>query len=587
LNGSVEEGTRNFNRLKQASARTPFQLNDLAQAQNMLQGFGLAADEAFESLMMIGDIAAITGGDIQGIGIAFGQAAAEGRLMTRDIRQLINQGVPAIQLLADTMGVAESSVLDLASEGQISFQILQKAFREATSEGGMFADGMEQQSKTLAGIWSTLKDNVSIALGELGQSISDAFNLKDVANNLINRIQQITELFTSLDAEVRAKILKIVAAIGLIGPALTAAGVAISAMGIAIGALTSPITLTVAAIGALGAAVLYFRDNWDAVTERISDITWWRNAVIDMIQFFIENNPFSYLIDGFNAVLEYFGRAPIGNIFDSASESLEGLKGETKEYETQFKTLGETVKSVFSEFTGIDFDNMFGGGDGGETESAFSGFTQSINTAKTAVKGASSVFTTEMGKIREQTNFTTQNVETNAQRWPKAIREAMQRIQEVTSQIAMVIRDGMINLAQDFAFAIGRMAVAGGGLGNVFKVVLSGLADMAIQIGKIILKSGLAIEALQKSLLAFTGIGAIAAGAALIAIGAAAKGALSSMGSGGSRGVGSSGGFQRTVRSQQQSGTVEFVLKGDRLVGVLQNTSKNSGRVGRRVELQI
>lgn len=171
LNGSIEEGARNFERLKKFSAKTPFQLNDLASAQNMLQGFGLSADNAFNSLSMIGDISAVTGGSINGIGIAFGQAAAEGRLMTRDIRQLINQGVPAINLLADTMGVAKSEVLELASEGKISFEILQQTFKDATSEGGLFADGMEKQSKTLSGVWSTFKDNVSIALAEVGVSI--------------------------------------------------------------------------------------------------------------------------------------------------------------------------------------------------------------------------------------------------------------------------------------------------------------------------------------------------------------------------------------------------------------------------------
>ena len=56
LNGSIEEGARNFERLKKFSAKTPFQLNDLASAQNMLQGLGLSADNAFNSLSMIGDI---------------------------------------------------------------------------------------------------------------------------------------------------------------------------------------------------------------------------------------------------------------------------------------------------------------------------------------------------------------------------------------------------------------------------------------------------------------------------------------------------------------------------------------------------
>lgn len=217
LNGSAEEGARNFERLKEFSARTPFQLKDLASAQNMLQGFGQSADDAFESVSMIGDIAAVTGADINGIGIAFGQAAAEGKLMTRDIRQLINQGVPAIKLLANTMGVAQSEIFDLASQGEISFDILQKAFRQATSEGGMFADGMEKQSKTIAGLFSTLRDNVSIALGDIGTEISETINLEAVLKI------------------VTAAVKGFVGVLGNMHPALVAAGIAFTGLVVAAG----------------------------------------------------------------------------------------------------------------------------------------------------------------------------------------------------------------------------------------------------------------------------------------------------------------------------------------------------------------
>ena len=192
LNGSVSEGARNFERLQRFSARTPFQLEDLASAQNMLQGFGLAADDAFHSLQMIGDVAAITGGSIDGIGIAFGQAAAEGKLMTRDIRQFINQGVPMVRLLAETMGVAQSEIFDLASQGQISFEILNKAFQEATSEGGMFANGMERQADTVAGVFSTLKDNISLATGEIGNIITEVMNLRETVPEATSRINEFT-----------------------------------------------------------------------------------------------------------------------------------------------------------------------------------------------------------------------------------------------------------------------------------------------------------------------------------------------------------------------------------------------------------
>ena len=224
LNQSAEEGARNFERLKEFSAETPFQLRDLAEAQNMLQGFGLSADEAFQSMKMIGDISAVASGDIKGIGIAFGQAAAEGRVMTRDIRQLINQGVPAIKLLADTMDVATSDVLNLASEGKISFEILQQSFRDATEEGGMFADGMKKQANTLKGVFSTLKDRVSLALGDLGDVIADTLDLKQIAKDVGQAVRQIAKRFEAMSDESQKQILKIAGLIGAGGPLLIGLG---------------------------------------------------------------------------------------------------------------------------------------------------------------------------------------------------------------------------------------------------------------------------------------------------------------------------------------------------------------------------
>ena len=272
LNGSIEEGARNFERLKKFSAKTPFQLNDLASAQNMLQGFGLSADNAFNSLSMIGDISAVTGGSINGIGIAFGQAAAEGRLMTRDIRQLINQGVPAINLLADTMGVAKSEVLELASEGKISFEILQQTFKDATSEGGLFADGMEKQSKTLSGVWSTFKDNVSIALAEMGQSLAENLDIKELTRRVTDNIKMMTDWFTSLSADTQASMITLVAVIGAGGPVIYALGAmttAVSSLAKAMLFLSS--TAIPAVIGALES--LYLVALLNPVVAAITAIT--------------------------------------------------------------------------------------------------------------------------------------------------------------------------------------------------------------------------------------------------------------------------------------------------------------------------
>jgi tape measure domain-containing protein len=296
LNQSAAEGARNFERLVEFSARTPFQLQDLARAQNMLQGFGLAADEAFDSLSMIGDIAAVSGGSIQGIGIAFGQAAAEGRLMTRDIRQLINQGVPAIKLLADTMNVAESEVLSLAEEGRISFDILQQAFRDATQDGGMFADGMAKQAKTIAGLFSTLKDNVSIVLADLGEILIEEFNIDEV-------IQNVTRALRNMSAETKRTVVRIAAITAGIGPLVLAIG----ALTTAISILMSPVTLVIGILAGLAAIFLTVRANADILRVEMQRI--WvsiANAVIESVAKIIE---FASLIPGLKTV---FGQAAEG-----------------------------------------------------------------------------------------------------------------------------------------------------------------------------------------------------------------------------------------------------------------------------------
>ena len=70
---------------------------------------------------------------------------------------------------------------------------------------------------------------------------------------------------------------------------------------------------------------------------------WWRNALISMLQFVIDYNPFSLLIDGYNKIASLMGGEPITNPFTDMSEGLDDLKVETNEYEHDFGTFTEAV----------------------------------------------------------------------------------------------------------------------------------------------------------------------------------------------------------------------------------------------------
>ena len=73
--------------------------------------------------------------------------------------------------------------------------------------------------------------------------------------------------------------------------------------------------------------------------------------------------------------------------------------------------------------------------------------------------------------------------------------------------------------------------------GAVVKALLEPLADMAVKAGEIIVAEGIAVEAAKKALTSFAGLGAIGAGALLIAAGSAAKEGLAALAKGGSSGA--------------------------------------------------
>jgi tape measure domain-containing protein len=258
LTGSAEEGSKAFERLVKFSAGTPFQLDELVKANNTLLGFGMSSDAAYKALRNIGDIAAVSGGDLKGISVAFGQVAASGRLMGQDLLQLINNGVPIIDMLASSMGVATSEVKNLVSEGAVTFPVLVKAFEDATKAGGQFAGGMELQSKTIFGLFSTLKDNVNIALAEIGNSLAENLDLAKVVTDLTAYIQRLTAAFKQLSPQAQKTIIAIAGVVAAIGPALIIIGklsVGLSALPGIFAALTNPIGLTIAALGALVLAI--------------------------------------------------------------------------------------------------------------------------------------------------------------------------------------------------------------------------------------------------------------------------------------------------------------------------------------------
>lgn len=100
------------------------------------------------------------------------------------------------------------------------------------------------------------------------------------------------------------------------------------------------------------------------------------------------------------------------------------------------------------------------------------------------------------------------------------------------------IAEIMESVGQNFAMGFGEMlgqSIAGGlSIQSVWTLMITALADMAIQVGKLAIGIGISVGGIKKALTSLNPVVAIAAGIALVALGTLAKSALSNIAGGGS-----------------------------------------------------
>lgn len=200
LTGSQEKSNALFEQLKEFSATTPFQLNNIAEASAQLLSFGFAAESVRGRIEKIGEVAAGSNSDLKEVALIYGQVAAAGKLTGERLLQLQERAIPIGSALANTLGVAESKVKDLVSSGVVGFDEFERAFNSLSEEGGLFTGSLDKQSQTLNGAISTLKDNIELLKVELGEAFAPA---------ILSGVKSLTEFIKGLnDTEADTKFTK-------------------------------------------------------------------------------------------------------------------------------------------------------------------------------------------------------------------------------------------------------------------------------------------------------------------------------------------------------------------------------------------
>lgn len=194
LGGSSEAANGMVGSLQKLASATPLAMSDLAGGAQTLLAFGVASDDVSGTLQRLGDISLGNADKMQSLARAYGKATAQGKLTGETVQMMIDAGWNPLIDICDQTGESMEDVQKRMAAGSISAEELTQAVNHATDAGGRFAGGMEAASKTVAGLTSTLQDNVNAMLGELMQPVSDAM-LSTLLPTAIDAVDQLTTAF--------------------------------------------------------------------------------------------------------------------------------------------------------------------------------------------------------------------------------------------------------------------------------------------------------------------------------------------------------------------------------------------------------
>lgn len=205
----------------QFAAKTPFNLDDVATGAKQLLAYGSSADNVVKELSMLGDVASGLQIPIGQLIYLYGTLRTQGRAMTVDIRQFAGRGIPIFEELAKVLGVSKDQVGELVKEGKVGFKEVEQAFKNMTSEGGKFANLMENSAGTWPQRLSNIEDTLFQKMNEFGNKYKEVFEFGiATAEDLVESLDDVLSVMGGL-----------IAAYGTYKAALITAAVAQKAVG--------------------------------------------------------------------------------------------------------------------------------------------------------------------------------------------------------------------------------------------------------------------------------------------------------------------------------------------------------------------
>lgn len=303
LIGDAQLAQKTLGDLRQFAVSTPFELPQILEAAKSMLAYGQSAETIVPTMQRLGDVASALNIPLSSLTYLYGTLKSSGRVMTVDMRQFANRGIPIWLELAKVLGMVSKETRELTgaqsaqlqqmvSKGQVNFEMIEKAFIGMTSEGGRFFKMMEDQSGTFNGLVSNLKDSIGLLFADVGKQIIEGMDLKRIVLEVRNAAQAFVDWFKAMDPETKKFLFTMLATATavatLIGAFMTLQSLittvvslisAAGPFGIAIAAVGLAVGLWIDSVGGFGKALDIAKEKLAFIWELVAPI---KQALVEL-----------------------------------------------------------------------------------------------------------------------------------------------------------------------------------------------------------------------------------------------------------------------------------------------------------------
>jgi len=176
--------------MMQFAAETPLRTNEVVDAAKRLLAVGIPKAKIKDDLRDIGNVAAGSGKNFIELIDIMAKNKTQGIIQGEDLRQMVSAGIPIMDEFKKMTGKSAEEIKKMGEKGTLTYDMMAKAMHNMANAGGIYENMMEKQSKTVAGLWSTIQDDVSSTFRSMSGVLADEnvvtfwFRLKEIMGDV-------------------------------------------------------------------------------------------------------------------------------------------------------------------------------------------------------------------------------------------------------------------------------------------------------------------------------------------------------------------------------------------------------------------